>query len=48
MFGFLNKKISMGLGIIILLLVVGFFGAVIYRQFYRLMEIRTEMINSFQ
>lgn len=45
MFDFLNIKISTLTGIIVLLLVVGAVGAMIFYQFYQLMTIRFEVIE---
>ncbi|MBZ9578090.1 hypothetical protein KJA13_03630 [Patescibacteria group bacterium] len=45
MFDFLNIRISTLTGIIILLLVAGSVGAMIFYQFYQLMTIRFEVME---
>ena len=46
MFGFLNTRISTVTGIIILLLVAGSVGAMIFWELYQLMTISFEVIES--
>ena len=45
MLGFLDTKISTPIGILILLLIAGTVGTMIFWQFYKLVTIRFEMVE---
>jgi len=46
MSGFLNRKISTKIGIIVLLLIGGFFGWLIIREYKELMEMRLPVLEA--